>query len=196
MAAAGTAAGAGRLQDVRRTPAQRRTIAAALGLFAEHGVSGTSLKMIADELGVTKAAVYHQFNTKNEIVLAVAEDQFAQLEAAVESAEKMTPREAAREFLLEHVIEVAIQRRRWVRALSNDPVMVRLLADHEPLQSVIVRLYRLILDDAAGTQGVVSVAVLSAAIGATVVHPLVADLDDETLGRELLTVARRVFDLP
>jgi AcrR family transcriptional regulator len=184
-----------RLQDVRRTPAQRRTIAAALELFADHGVSGTSLQMIADALGVTKAAVYHQFNTKNEIVLAVCEDQFADLEAAVETAETMQPREVARNFLLEHVIDVAIARRRWVRALSNDPVMVRLLAEHEPLQSLIVRLYRLILDDEAGTQGVVSVAVLSAAIGATVVHPLVANLDDETLRRELLVVARRLFAL-
>ena len=180
---------------MRRTPAQRRTIAAALELFADHGVSGTSLQMIADALGVTKAAVYHQFNTKNEIVLAVCEDQFADLEAAVETAEQMRPREAARAFLLEHVIDVAIARRRWVRALSNDPVMVRLLAEHEPLQSLVVRLYRLILDDQAGTQGIVSVAVLSAAIGATVVHPLVADLDDATLRRELLIVARRIFDL-
>jgi AcrR family transcriptional regulator len=184
-----------RLQDVRRTPAQQRTIAAALELFADHGVSGTSLQMIADALGVTKAAVYHQFNTKDEIVLAVCEDQFADLEAAVETAETMEPRETARNFLLEHVIDVAIARRRWVRALSNDPVMVRLLAEHQPLQSLIVRLYRLILDDRAGTQGVVSVAVLSAAIGATVVHPLVADLDDETLRRELLVVAKRVFEI-
>lgn len=164
-------------------------------LFADHGVSGTSLQMIADQLGVTKAAVYHQFNTKNEIVLAVCEDQFAGLEAAVEAAEQIAPREAARNYLLEHVIDVAIARRRWVRALSNDPVMVRLLAEHEPLQSLIIRLYRLILDDDAGAQGIVSVAVLSAAIGATVVHPLVADLDDVTLRTELLVVARRIFDI-
>ena len=32
---------------------------------------------------------------------------------------------------------------------------------------------------------------LSAAIGGAVIHPLVADLDDETLRAELLDVARR-----
>ena len=36
--------------------------------------------MIADEVGVTKAAVYHQFNTKDEIVLAVAEVELARLD--------------------------------------------------------------------------------------------------------------------
>ena len=56
------------------TPAQTRVIEAALDLFAEHGISGTSLQMIADGLGVTKAAVYHQFPTKDEIVLGSIQD--------------------------------------------------------------------------------------------------------------------------
>jgi hypothetical protein len=36
---------------------------------------------------------------------------------------------------------------------------------------------------------------MGATIGATVVHPLVADLDDETLRGELMHVARRLFDI-
>ena len=55
--------------------AQTRVITAALDLFSRHGVGGTSLQMIADEIGVTKAAVYHQYNTKDEIVLAAAESE-------------------------------------------------------------------------------------------------------------------------
>src|SRR5579862_7894371 len=49
--------------------AQVRVSEAALELFSQHGVGGTSLQMIADALGVTKAAVYHQFKTKDEIVI-------------------------------------------------------------------------------------------------------------------------------
>jgi hypothetical protein len=48
------------LGSTPNTPAQTRVIEAALALFAEHGISGTSLQMIADAIGVTKAAVYHQ----------------------------------------------------------------------------------------------------------------------------------------
>jgi AcrR family transcriptional regulator len=54
----------GRLTSVPRTAAQTRVLDAALDLISEHGVSGTSLQMIADAVGVTKAAVYHQFKTK------------------------------------------------------------------------------------------------------------------------------------
>jgi AcrR family transcriptional regulator len=38
-----------------RSAAQDRIVNAALELFAEHGVGGTSLQMIADSIGVTKA---------------------------------------------------------------------------------------------------------------------------------------------
>ena len=67
-------------------PAQTRVIETALVLFAEHGISGTSLQMIADAIGVTKAAVYHQYQTKDSIVLAVAGVVLASLEAAVLAA--------------------------------------------------------------------------------------------------------------
>ncbi|WP_156763496.1 TetR/AcrR family transcriptional regulator, partial [Mycobacterium scrofulaceum] len=56
---------------VEHSPARTRVLDAALDLFATHGVSGTSLQMIADAVGVTKAAVYHQFRTKEQIVIAV-----------------------------------------------------------------------------------------------------------------------------
>ncbi|MDZ7674815.1 MAG: hypothetical protein U5K30_07095 [Acidimicrobiales bacterium] len=39
-------------------------------------------------------------------------------------------------------------------------------------------------------------AVVSAAIGGALVHPLVADFDDGLLRAELLAVTRRLFDLP
>src|SRR5574342_292361 len=83
------------------TAAQTRIIEAALALFAEHGISGTSLQMIADELGVTKAAVYHQYNTKDEIVLAVAEVVLTGLEAALTRAEAERSRSRARAVLID-----------------------------------------------------------------------------------------------
>src|SRR6188508_1601278 len=82
------------------TAAQTRIIDAALVLFAEHGISGTSLQMIADAIGVTKAAVYHVYNTKEEIILAVATPILTRLEAAVTVAEAERSRSRAREVLI------------------------------------------------------------------------------------------------
>src|SRR5258707_5546855 len=113
------AVSARQLGSVSYSAAQTRIIAAALDLFAEHGVSGPSLQMIADHIGVTKAAVYHQFNTKDEIVLAVAEHEFAQLEEALEVALREKSRVKTRDMLLRQVIDMAVRRRRWVRVLQN-----------------------------------------------------------------------------
>jgi AcrR family transcriptional regulator len=176
--------------------AQRRAIDAALELFADHGVAGTSIQMIADSVGVTKAAIYHQFNAKDELVLAVAEVGLAPLEAALDEAEAEPTPEQGREVLLERVVDMAIAHRRWVNALQGDPVMLRLLGTHEPFIDLMNRIYGLLLGVEQGPRAQVRTAIISAAVGATIVHPLVADLDDEVLRTELLAVTRGLFDLP
>jgi AcrR family transcriptional regulator len=176
--------------------AQQRIVNAALDLFAEHGVGGTSLQMIADSLGVTKAAIYHQFKTKDEIVLAAAAAELANLEAAVVAAEAEPDRARARDVLVARIVDLAVQRRRMESTLLGDPVIVRFFAHHEPFRQVMDRLYRLLMGDDAGPDARVPAAMLTAAIGGAVMHPIVAGLDDETLRTQLLRLARRFLDLP
>ncbi|HEY1841317.1 MAG TPA: helix-turn-helix domain-containing protein [Mycobacterium sp.] len=188
---------AGRLLGgVRRTPAQSRILQAALDLFADHGVSGTSLQMIADAVGVTKAAVYHKFKTKEEIVIAVAEMELATLEGALEAAEAQADSVRAREVLLTEVVGMAVERRRWVMSLQNDPVMVRVLGEHEPFRNLITRLYAILLDEADDTEARISAALFSGAIAGTVINPLVDDIDDDTLRSVLIQLLARMFKLP
>ncbi|MGO9873887.1 MAG: TetR/AcrR family transcriptional regulator [Acidimicrobiia bacterium] len=187
--------GAARSESTLHSAAQTRVINAALDLFTKHGVGGTSLQMIADAIGVTKAAVYHQFNTKEEIVLAAAETELAKVETAVEAAEAEPDPTRAREVLVARIVDLAVARRRMESTLLGDPVIIRYFAHHEPFRQVMDRLYGLLMGDNAGPDGRVSAAMLSAAIGGAVIHPLVADLDDETLRSQLLHLARRSLDL-
>jgi AcrR family transcriptional regulator len=183
-------------RTVSRSAAQTRIITAALDLFGQHGVSGTSLQMIADAIGVTKAAVYHQFKTKEEIVIAVLEVDLMRLETALDEAEADAGRAHAREVLLTLVIDLAVQRRRIVSALQQDPVIVRLLAKHEPFLDLMGRLFTVLTAGDASAAARVRGAMISAAIGGAVMHPLVVDLDDETLRAEMLQFTRQLFDLP
>jgi AcrR family transcriptional regulator len=186
----------GRLGSTPRTAAQMRTLRAALELFAEYGVGATSYQMIADAIGVTKGAIYHQFNTKDEIIIAVAEMELARLEDALEAAEALDCRIEARELLLNLVIDHAVEHRRAANTLQFDPVIVRLLADHEPFQRFIERLYGMLVGDEPGPDTQVRLAALTCVIGGTVSHPLVVGLDDDTLRNQLLDTARRIVDLP
>ena len=184
------------LGSVPRSAAQTRIITAALDLFGEHGVSGTSLQMIADRIGVTKAAVYHQFNTKEEIVIAVVEVDFVGLESALDAADAEPDRTRAREVLLTWVIDMAVQRRRIVSALQQDPVIVRLLAKHEPFLQLMDRFFKILTGGDPSASARVRGAMISAAIGGAVTHPLVMDLDDETLRAEMRKFTRQLFELP
>lgn len=185
-----------RLGATPRSEAQLRTLRAALELFAEHGVNATSYQMIADAVGVTKGAIYHQFKTKDELVLAVAELELSRLEDALEAAESMDGSDVAREFLLNRVIDHAVDHRRAANTLQFDPVLVRLLSDHKPFQRFIERLYGMLVGDKPGPDTQVRLAALTCVVGGTVAHPLVAGLDDNTLRRQLLDTARKIIGLP
>jgi len=183
------------LDSVSYTAAQTRIIDAALALFAEHGIGGTSLQMIADAIGVTKAAVYHQYNTKDEIVFAVAQAVLARLDAAATAAEAERSRTRAREVLIARMIDLAVEHRRMASVLQQDPVMLRFLDAHEPFRRVMVRVNRVLMGGVSDAGARVQAAMLAAAIGGAVIHPLVLDLDDETLRSQLLKQVRKLLPL-
>jgi AcrR family transcriptional regulator len=187
---------ADRLGAVPRSAAQARTMHVALELFAEHGVSATSYQMIADVLGVTKAAVYHQFKTKNDLIIAVTEMELVRLEDAMEAAESERDPVRARELLLDSVIEHAVGHRRAATTLIFDPMIVKVLSEHLPFQRFVERVYGTLVGDRTSQAAQVRLAMLSCAIGGTVAHPLVAGVDTETLRAELLAMARKIIDLP
>jgi AcrR family transcriptional regulator len=185
----------GEVKVVRHSAARSRVLDAALDLFARHGVSGTSLQMIADAVGITKAAIYHQFRTKDNIVLAVTERELFRLAPALDAAEAHADELAARDELLVRMIEMAVRDRRLVRTLQFDPVVVRLLAEHEPFQRFMDRLYRVLLGD-SGDDGRIEGAMLSGAISSAVMHPLVGDIDDDTLRTKVTEMTRRLLGPP
>jgi AcrR family transcriptional regulator len=175
------------------TAAQARIVDAALVLFAEHGISGMSLQMIADAIGVTKAAVYHQYNTKDEIVLAVAEVVLTGLEAAVSAAEAERSHARAREVLIARMIDLAVEARGMAGVLQRDPVMLRFLEEHEPFRHVMERVNRVLMGGVSDPRARIRAATLAAAIAGAVIHPLVLDLDDETLRAQLLKQVRKLL---
>ncbi|ADP83963.1 TetR/AcrR family transcriptional regulator [Pseudofrankia inefficax] len=184
-----------RLAEIRHTPAQVRVITAAYGLFAEYGVAGTSLQMIADSMGVTKAAVYHQFKTKDEIVVATADHELVALEAAVEDAEAAPDRVEARRALLRQLVDFSVRSRAQVRAWQGDPAMMRVLARHEPFSGLTRRMFALLVDDDSETEWSIPAAMLAAAITA-VGQPALAALDPNILRDRVFHYACRLLDLP
>lgn len=152
--------------------------------------------MIADAVGVTKAAVYRQFKTKDAIIVAVTELQLARFVDALEAAEAKENRSRVRELLFNQVIDMVVEERRMIGMLHTDPVLIRLLAEHQPFQLFIERLNRALIGDATNPESLVQAAMLLGAISGAVTHPLVTHLDDAMLRSQLLRLTRRLTDRP
>ena len=173
------------------TPAQARIVAASLELFATRGVGGTSLQMIADAIGVTKAALFYQFRTKNDIVLAAAEDELSRLEAVVDEAEAASSRTRQRQVLLKGMVDLSVDRRRTVNVILSDPVVLGVFAEHDNYLHILDRLTNLLLGPGTEPHRHMQTAMFMAALSGAVMHPMLNDVDDETLRSELLRLARR-----
>lgn len=67
----------------RRSDTRERIQNVALELFSEHGYDKTSLREIAERLGVTKAALYYHFKTKEDIIASIGEEFTASVDAII-----------------------------------------------------------------------------------------------------------------
>lgn len=110
-----------------RSFARDRVLEAAQALFAEHGVSGTSLQMIADRLGVNKSAVYYQFHSKDDIVAEVFRPAFEDITRVLAIAQAIESPEVRREATLSGMIELAVRHRRTTALVHTDPAVAVLI---------------------------------------------------------------------
>ncbi|WP_167838011.1 TetR/AcrR family transcriptional regulator [Mycolicibacterium sp. NCC-Tsukiji] len=176
-----------------RGSARARVIEAALALFAEHGVNGTSLQMIADHLGVSKASVYYQFHSKDDIVLAVIRPVFAELDqlATAIDAEESAP--ARQEAAIAGFVELAVRHRRVTAVFYRDPAIDTLVNSHEECSAINQRLRRVLGMDGADTETRVTMSLVTSGVYGSAMDPDLQDIPDGELHRILLQSARRLL---
>jgi AcrR family transcriptional regulator len=174
-----------------------RLLETALELFTRHGVEGTSLQMIADALGVTKAAVYYHFKTKDEITEAVTEPALRRLGTIVKEASTLRRRGAQIDHVLAGIVDMVVTHRALAAVFSSDPGVARALERtlhgeenvKDCLTELLVGPER---DPAAAVAAHVALMGIALAGGS----PALADLPDDALRRHLLEAGRRVLGRP
>ncbi|WP_199430165.1 TetR/AcrR family transcriptional regulator [Qaidamihabitans albus] len=174
-----------------------RLLATALRLFSEHGVEGTSLQMIADELGVTKAAVYYHFKTKDEITEAVAAPALRELDAIVDAAATHRRRGAQVDHALAGFVDIVVRHRALVAMFNSDPGIVRAVERSlHGVENFKARMVALLAGPEPDLGATVTVHVALAGIALTGGAPDLADVDDDTLREHLVDVGRRLLGRP
>jgi AcrR family transcriptional regulator len=176
------------------TGTRQRLIDVAVCLFTRHSVAGTSLQMIADELGFTKAAVYHHFRTRDELLNAVVEPVFAQLGAAIENAEAQRSQHARAEAMLCGFVTLVVQNRALMGALAGDPGMIDMVRTQTHKSDLIRRQFDLLAGLEPGPNGLIKASMALAGM-AGAARPVISDMGDDALARLLAEAGRRILGL-
>lgn len=101
-------------------------MAAARELVADDGIRALSLRPLGARLGVTAPALYAHFESKEALVLAVAEEEFARLIAHIE---------ASTEGLVAPVARIKAQCHAYVEYAVENPALFEILFVFRPAWS-------------------------------------------------------------
>jgi len=171
-----------------------RLIEAAIDLFTRHSFAGTSLQMIADEVGFTKAAIYHHFRTREQLLAAVIEPMLDELRTVVKSAETKRTPHARAEHMLNGYAALAVRNRGLVAVLATDPSVATVVTDRAEWGNLIMRQLALLADVDPGPAGEVKAAMVFAGM-AGAAGPTWGNLDDDALREHLVDAGRRILGL-
>jgi AcrR family transcriptional regulator len=115
--------------EFARGDTRERIQSIALGLFAEQGYEKTSLREIAERLGVTKAALYYHFRSKEDIVRGFTEDYRAEIEAVISWGAAQPPTPQTRAEILARYADIVTRRLAVIRFMHhNQATMLTLMS--------------------------------------------------------------------
>ncbi len=100
----------------------------ALRLFAEQGYEKTSLREIAERLGVTKAARYYYFKSKEDIVRSLVEDYVGELDQLIAWASAQPRTRATRTEIIRRYLRIVASGSKVFRMLQQNQAAVSSLA--------------------------------------------------------------------
>jgi AcrR family transcriptional regulator len=108
----------------RRGDTRARIQQVALELFAEQGYERTSLREVAERLGVTKAALYYHFKSKEDIVRSFTEDYFGRLDALIAWGREQPPGARTAQELLDRYITIVMEGGEVFRFLERNQATI------------------------------------------------------------------------
>src|SRR5437764_12853166 len=128
-----------------RTDTRSRVQKVALELFAEQGYEKTSLREIAERLGVTKAALYYHFKSKEDIVHSFTDDYFAELDALLDWAKDKPRGDGTRREILDRYVGIVLASNEVFRFLEQNRASVHSMeAGKEHFARAHIRMYALV----------------------------------------------------
>ena len=97
---------------------QQSVLRIAVDVFSRHGYDATSMGILAENLGISKSAIYHHVPSKGDLLKLALDHALGGLEAILDQPEAQSGTAEARlEFVLRQTISVLVERLPFVTLL-------------------------------------------------------------------------------
>lgn len=183
-------------------PAEPKTRAriqqVALQLFIEQGYDATSLREIAERLGLTKAALYYHFKSKDEIITSLIDDRLDAMDELLEWARDL-PRtlEARQEIIRRYARELHDQKHHLtMRFMERNPTALKQTPIAERMRERVIKIQALLCDPTDPVEVRLKSSLAIFALHATWFVLPDADLTDERRQQASLAVALELLQPP
>ncbi|MGH3247252.1 MAG: TetR/AcrR family transcriptional regulator [Trebonia sp.] len=171
---------------------RRQIVETAQRLFTDQGYDATSLQMIADEMGLTKAAVYYHFPVKSEILHEAMRPGIERICILLDEAALIRGRRARVEHLVNGYVDFLVGHRHYAVMASTDPAAKRNKMGGEAVSMRRRALALLFGENPTGSERLSFNAVFS-------IHeslPEFVDLTDEELRESVRTTMLHILRVP
>ena len=149
----------------RHTDTRQRALDVALELFTEQGYEKTSLREIADRLGIKKASLYYHFPSKEALLAGIMDNLLAPVDELVAWSQTQPRTAETRREVVRRIAE-AVQGpwSRWIQfAQANEPTLRDHQKEGEQMRGRLLGLFTAVVDpDAEPRQQVRSLLALVA----------------------------------
>lgn len=176
---------------------RERILDTSLRLFAQRGVDATSLQAIADELGITKAAVYHHFQAKNQIILEVLREGLEGLGSAVEEASLVETPDARAWVVVRALADLIVAHRPSYAVMMNDHAVEAVMRAEPHVAAILDGMESALLGPEPTPDRRLAVALFVAALNAPTRPSLRGDAapSDDALHARVLALGAHLLDL-
>jgi AcrR family transcriptional regulator len=170
----------------------------AVELFARHGYERTSLREIAERLGMTKAALYYHYPSKQALLLSIIEPLISEWKTVADKAETLQHSTAAVRGVLAECLDVLLRHRRIAGLFTRDAAAVfeAIGRMYEDIMAAHQRLHTWLAgpspSPADRVRAFAATEVLGAALGP---DPTIAEIADDEMRAILLNAADAVLGL-
>lgn len=182
-----------------REESRERILASALRLFARHGYAATSVRMIAEEAGVSQGLMYNYYEGKEGLLRAIVERSMADVQESLAAAWTAIAAEQGLELLVRSAFEIVRRNRTFWQLsyqLRMQPDILAELGQSVGEWGDAIRLQiEALLRSSASADAAVEARVLFAAIDGAAQH-YVLDPERYPLDEVADEIVRRFFPAP